>query len=289
MGDFLKKLFFPITKTLEFVQKYFKSLIFLLIVILILASSKEEALQKPNLMKIELSGPIMDAKEILKKIDEAKKENIKGVLFVIDSPGGAVAPSIEISLAIKRLKEKKPVVAYAAGVMASGGYYASIWSNKIIANPGSMIGSIGVIFEGTNLKKLIDKIGIEPQVVKAGKYKEVGTPFREWREYEKEEIKKVIFNTYDMFVKDVAKARGLNIKDKDKFADAHIFTANGAKEAGLIDSVGTIYEAKEELKRLSGVKKAIWKKEDRFEKIIQKITDETSAKIASLIFYKIKL
>ncbi|HIE34904.1 MAG TPA: signal peptide peptidase SppA [Campylobacterales bacterium] len=289
MGDFLKKLFFPITKTLEFVQKYFKSLIFLLIVILILASSKEEALQKPNLMKIELSGPIMDAKEILKKIDEAKKENIKGVLFVIDSPGGAVAPSIEISLAIKRLKEKKPVVAYAAGVMASGGYYASIWSNKIIANPGSMIGSIGVIFEGTNLKKLIDKIGIEPQVVKAGKYKEVGTPFREWREYEKEEIKKVIFNTYDMFVKDVAKARGLNIKDKDKFADAHIFTANGAKEVGLIDSVGTIYEAKEELKRLSGVKKAIWKKEDRFEKIIQKITDETSAKIASLIFYKIKL
>lgn len=289
MGDFLKKLFFPITKTLEFVQKYFKSLIFLLIVILILASSKEEALQKPNLMKIELSGPIMDAKEILKKIDEAKKENIKGVLFVIDSPGGAVAPSIEISLAIKRLKEKKPIVAYAAGVMASGGYYASIWSNKIIANPGSMIGSIGVIFEGTNLKKLIDKIGIEPQVVKAGKYKEVGTPFREWREYEKEEIKKVIFNTYDMFVKDVAKARGLNIKDKDKFADAHIFTANGAKEVGLIDSVGTIYEAKEELKRLSGVKKAIWKKEDRFEKIIQKITDETSAKIASLIFYKIKL
>ncbi|WP_281951320.1 signal peptide peptidase SppA [Nitrosophilus kaiyonis] len=284
MSDFFKKIFKPITALLEFIQKYFKSLIFLLIVFLIFSSSKQQALQKPNLMEIELKGPIIDAKEILKKIDEANRPNIKGVLFVVSSPGGAVAPSIEISLAIKKLKEKKPVIAYAAGTMASGSYYASIWANKIIANPGSAIGSIGVIFESANIKKLIDKIGIEPQVVKAGKYKEVGTPFREWKSYEKEEIKKVIFDTYDMFVKDVAKARGLKIEDKDKFAEAHIFTARQAKKVGLIDKVGTIYDAKKELIKLSGVKRAIWKKEDKFEKFMEKIVDETSTKITSLLF-----
>lgn len=284
MSDFFKRLFSPITAILDFIQKYFKSLIFLLIILLIFASSKEQALQKPNLMEIELKGPIFEAKEILKKIEEAEKPNIKGVLFVVSSPGGAVAPSIEISLAIKRLKEKKPVVAYAAGTMASGSYYASIWANKIIANPGSAIGSIGVIFESANIKKLIEKIGIEPQVVKAGKYKEVGTPFREWKDYEKAEIKKVIFDTYNMFVKDVATARGLKIEDKDKFAEAHIFTAKQAKKVGLIDKVGSIYEAKQELIKLSGVKIPIWKKEDKFEKFLEKLSNETSSKIASFLF-----
>ncbi len=284
MRDFFKTLFLPFTATLEFIQKYFKSLLFLLIVILIIASSKEQALQKPNLISIELKGPIFDAKEILKRLEEAQKPYIKGVLLVVDSPGGAVAPSVEISLAVKRIKEKKPVIAYAAGTMASGSYYASIWSNKIIANPGSMIGSIGVIFEAPNIKRLIDKIGIEPQIVKAGKFKEVGTPFREWKDYEREEIKKVIYGTYEMFVKDVANARGLNLKDKDRFAEARIFLASQAKEVGLIDSVGTIFEAKNELIALSGVKEPRWKKEDRLEKFVEKIAHQTASKIASFLF-----
>ena len=284
MSDFFKKIFRPITAVLDFIQKYFKSLLFLLILLLIFSSSKQQALTKPNLMSIDLNGPIFDAKEILKKIEEAQKPNIRGVLFVVSSPGGAVAPSIEISLAIKRLREKKPVVAYAAGTMASGSYYASIWANEIVANPGSAIGSIGVIFESANIKKLIDKIGIEPQIVKAGKYKEIGTPFRKWKSYEKEEIKKVIYDTYDMFVKDVAKARGLDIKRKDEFAEAHIFTARQAKKVGLIDKVGTLYDAKKDLINLSGVKKAIWKKEDKFEKFIEKVVDETSSKAVSMIF-----
>jgi len=284
MSDFFKKLFLPITAFLDFIQKYFKALIFLLIIFALFATSKDHALQKPNLARIELNGPIFDAKEVLKKIDEAGSANIKGVLLVVNSPGGAVAPSIEISLAIKRLKKKKPVVAYAAGTMASGSYYASIWADKIVANPGSTIGSIGVIFESANIKKLIEKLGIEPQVVKAGKYKEVGTPFREWKDFEKAEIKKVIFDTYNMFVKDVVKARKLDIKDKDKFAQAHIFTAYQAKKVGLIDEVGTIYDAKNLLYGLSGVKNPIWKKEDKFEKFMEKLTNETSSKIASFIF-----
>ncbi len=94
----------------------------------------------------------------MSQINDAKtNENIKGVLLVVNSPGGAVAPSVELAFAIKELSEIKPVVAYASGVMASGSYYASIWADKIIANPGSMVGSIGVIFQGTNLEELMEK------------------------------------------------------------------------------------------------------------------------------------
>ncbi len=277
-------LFSPITATLGFLQDYFKGIILFLIILFIIGSLQPSTLQPPNLMEIPLKGTILDAKKVLKKIENARKDKaIKGVLFVVDSPGGAVAPSIEISLAIKRLNATKPVVTYAAGTLASGAYYSSIWSRKIIANPGSAVGSIGVIIEAPNLKKLLDKVGVEPQVVKAGKYKEVGTPFRPWKDYEKKELAKIVYDTYDMFVQDVAKARGLKVQDKDKFADAHIFTARQAKEVGLIDEVGTIYEAKKEIVKLSGVKKAVWKKEDPFEKFMEQLEEGTSSRLASLL------
>ena len=276
-------LFSPLTATLDFLQKYFKGIILLFLILLLLASMQKSSLQPPNLMSIELGGTILSAKKILKKIEEAEDKNIKGVLFVVDSPGGAVAPSLEISLAIKRLNQKKPVITYAAGTLASGAYYSAIWSRKIIANPGSAVGSIGVIIEAPNLKKLLDKVGVEPQVVKAGKYKEVGTPFRPWKEYERKELAKIVYDIYDMFVHDVAKARGLDIKDKDKFADAHIFTARQAKAVGLIDEVGTLYEAKKEIEKLSGVKKAIWKKEDPFEKLMEQLSSKTASTIASAL------
>ncbi len=269
----------------EFLTKYFKGLLFLLILYLIFSPVKEDKFSKPNLMKIELSGPIMSDEEFLRKIDRAMQDrSIKGVLVEVDSPGGAVGASVEMSLAIKKLTIKKPVVAYAKGLMASGSYYASIWANKIIANPGSTIGSIGVIFEVPNLQPLTQKIGIKMQVVKAGKYKEIGTPIREWKPFERAELDKVIKNTYKMFVSDVAKARKLDINNSNQFADAHIFTAFGAKEVGLVDKIGSIYDAKEELKKLSKVKKAIWLKEGRVDKIIDKFLSKLSFTLYSNLF-----
>ncbi|QOG13233.1 signal peptide peptidase SppA [Arcobacter sp. FWKO B] len=239
--------------------------------------------QRANLATVELSGPIVDSKDILEKIQKVKEdEYIKGVLFVVNSPGGAVAPSVEIAYAIKELKEIKPVVAYASGIMASGGYYASIWSDKIIANPGGMIGSIGVIFQSFNIEELITKIGIQTQTQKIGKYKESGTPFREWNDYEKDEINKVISQTYDMFVSDVSLARGLDPKNHESFADAHIFTSMGAKEVGLIDEVGTLSMAQGEIIKLSGVSDPIWTKEDKFEKFMEKLMQST---IQSVVKY----
>ncbi len=283
---YIKALFLPITATLDFIQKYFKSLVFIFILFLIIPSTTDKnSRNKPNLARVDLSGPIMDANKIVEDIEKLKKaDNIKGVLFVVNSPGGAVSPSIEIAMAIKSLVEKKPVVAYATGTMASGSYYASIWANKIIANPGSVIGSIGVIFQSVNMKELVSKIGIKEQTVYAGKYKTVGSVFRDWKEFEKKEIQTLIDDTYELFVKDVASARGLNMNQKTNFADAHIYIAHKAKKVGLIDDIGSMSKAKKELVKLSKVLDPRWKKRDKVDKIIDKIISETTTKISSMFF-----
>jgi protease-4 len=239
-------------------------------------------MQKPNLQTIELNGAIMNVDEILTKINKIKDDKtIKGVLFKVNSPGGAVAPSVELSYAIKELNAIKPVVAYASGTMASGSYYASIWANKIIANPGSMIGSIGVIMQSYDASELMNKIGIKTQTVKVGTYKEAGTPTRQWTKKERAELNKVIKSTYGTFIIDVANARKLKINNHKKYADAHIFTSNQAKKVGLIDQVGTINIAKKELIKLAKVQKPIWSKVDPMEKFMQKLIQGTISNIGS--------
>jgi len=281
--NFLTKLFSPITAFLSFIQKYFKSLIFLVILFL-LFGTPSSSIKPSNLMKIELNGPIFDSERFLADIKEAEKSNIKGVLMVVNSPGGAVAPSIEMSLAVKRLKEKKPVIAYAGGIMASGSYYASIHANKIIANPGAMIGSIGVIFQSANIKELADKLGIKEQTVKAGKFKQIGTPTREWKDFERAELQRMIDDTYDMFVTDVATARHLDINKSSNYADAHVFTARNAKKVGLIDEVGSLYDAQKEIEKLSGVTFPLWKEKDKIDKFMDKFITESVSRIGSYFY-----
>ncbi|NQY19897.1 MAG: signal peptide peptidase SppA [Campylobacteraceae bacterium] len=279
MFKFFKWIFTPITFTLDFITKYFKTIVFLTLVYYFTVGIDDNTGEKTNtlanLQKIELYGPIMNADKVLENIESAKtNKNIKGVLFVVNSPGGAVSPSVELMYAIKELKEIKPVVAYAAGTMASGSYYASIYANKIFANPGSMIGSIGVIFQGANVEELMQKIGIKTQTVKVGSYKEAGTPTRSWNNYEKAELEKVINDTYDIFISDVATARGLKKSDHKIYADAHIFTSRQAKVVGLIDEVGNITAAKKYLYKISKVENPSWKKQDKFDAFMDKIISE---------------
>ncbi len=276
----MKKLFLPITATIKFIQNHFKAMIFILIVYLIFAPNPEEQLSPANLQRIPLNGAIFEVSELLETIETARKDNsIKGVLFDINSPGGAIAPSIELAYAIKRLSAQKPVVAYSSGIMASGSYYAAIWADEIIANPGTMVGSIGVIIQGADLSEIMSKIGIKSQVVKAGKYKQVGTSDRPWEAFELEELDKVIQGNYEMFYTDVAEARGLEISKKDDFANAHIFTAKQAKEVGLIDSIGVRYDAQLHLVKLSGVSEPSWKKEDKFDKLLKQFAAQGSSLI----------
>lgn len=275
--DFIKKLFLPITVPMKFIQDHFKAMLFLLLLFLLFAPQNEQSLHTNNLQEISLIGLIMDSTEIVSKIDAAANDDsIKGVLLSVNSPGGAVAPSIEIAYAIKRLKKKKPVVAYAKGTIASGSYYASIWADEIIANPGSMVGSIGVIMKGADLSEVMQKIGIKMQGVHAGKYKELGTTDRPWSDYEVNELNKVIQGTYDMFTQDVADARGLDLKKRDFYANAHIFTAKQAMKVGLVDSLGVSFDAKKRVVELSRVKDPIWNKEDKFDKLLKKLSASTA-------------
>ena len=284
MFDFFRKLFSPVIAILDFITKYFKTIVFLTIIYVVFFNSDEERIttkSTANLQKIELVGPIIDVSKTLENIEKAKTDtNIKGVLFVVDSPGGAVAPSVEVAYAIKELKQIKPVVVYASGVIASGSYYASIWADKIIANPGSMVGSIGVIMQGVNTKELMDKIGIQTQTVKAGKYKESGTPTRKWTEFEEKQLQSVIDDTYNMFITDVATARNLDIKNYTSFADAKIFTSKQAKDVGLVDEVANITVAQKTLAELSKVENPVWKKEDKFEKFMDKLVSEAVSQIS---------
>ncbi len=275
--DFIKKLFLPITVPMKFIQDHFKAMLFLLLLFLLFAPQNEQSLHTNNLQEISLIGLIMDSTEIVSKIDAAANDDsIKGVLLSVNSPGGAVAPSIEIAYAIKRLEKKKPVVAYAKGTIASGSYYASIWADEIIANPGSMVGSIGVIMKGADLSEVMQKIGIKMQGVHAGKYKELGTTDRPWSAYEVNELNKVIQGTYDMFTQDVADARGLDLKKRDFYANAHIFTAKQAMKVGLVDSLGVSFDAKKRVVELSRVKDPIWNKEDKFDKLLKKLSASTA-------------
>jgi len=278
--NFIKKIFYPIGATLKYIQEHFKAMLFVLLLFLIFSPAEEQSFTPVNLQEIKLVGPIFDATDVVMKIDKAREDiNIKGVLLDINSPGGAVAPSVEIAYAIKRLKVLKPVVVYASGTIASGSYYASIWASEIIVNPGSMVGSIGVVMQGADLSELMSKVGIRTQSVQAGKYKKVGTGDRAWADFEVNELNKVIYGVYDMFTKDVADARGLDFTKRNTYANAHIFTALQAKEVGLVDTLGVRYDAKQRLQSLSGVTFAEWSKEDKFDKFMKKLTAEASASI----------
>ncbi len=277
------KLFLPITATLDFIQKYFKSLIFILILLVIFGSNTDE-IKRPNLLKIYLSGEIFDSSQFLEDMKEAKKKHIKGVLLVIDSPGGSVPHSFEIGLAIKELAQKKPVVTYAVGAMASGSYYAGLYSDKIFANPGSMVGSIGVIAQVPNLKTILDKVGVDMRSVKMGEYKEMGTPFRDWSEKENAQMNEMVGDIYNYFVSEVANKRGLDINKSDEFANGRVFIASRAKELNLIDEVGTMKIAEDELIKLSEVTSPVWDEPSEFEKAMQHFVQESVSRFAMEFF-----
>ena len=259
-------------KIISYINNHFKAVVFITILLFMFNPLSDNTLKEPNLATIKIEGEIRNIDKILEQIENASlNSNIKGVLLEVDSPGGALAPSIELSMAIKRLNELKPVIAYARGSMTSGSYYASIWTRKIIANPGAFIGSIGVLFQAPNIKPLADKLGIKEQIITAGDYKQMGTFTREWTPKERAGLKELIDDAYILFTNDVAKARGLKISEAKEFANARVFIAKKAKAKGLIDEVGSLYIAKQEIEELSGVETPIWQKPSEFDAFIKEI------------------
>ncbi|HEF1577594.1 TPA: signal peptide peptidase SppA [Campylobacter jejuni] len=287
----LKSFFKALGCGIKFINTYFKTFVLLLIVIWILMPSANSSSNLANLERIDLKGEIFDSSAVLEKIINAKNDsNIKGVLFVIDSPGGAFAPSMELALAIKDLKIKKPVLVYASGTMASGSYLAGVGANKILANPASFIGSIGVIMQGADLSGLANKLGIKEQTIQAGEFKSAGTFARAWNENERNFLQGLIDQSYDLFTGFVAKERALDLNKKDQWANARVFLAAKAKELGLIDELSNYENAKKELEKLANVSNPVWKEEDKIDKFLNRLEGQTSSLISKSLIeiaYKI--
>ncbi|BDM11386.1 protease [Campylobacter jejuni] len=277
----LKSFFKALGCGIKFINTYFKTFVLLLIVIWILIPSANSSSNLANLERIDLKGEIFDSSAVLEKIINAKNDsNIKGVLFVIDSPGGAFAPSMELALAIKDLKIKKPVLVYASGTMASRSYLAGVGANKILANPASFIGSIGVIMQGADLSGLANKLGIKEQTIQAGEFKSAGTFARAWNENERNFLQGLIDQSYDLFTGFVAKERALDLNKKDQWANARVFLAAKAKELGLIDELSNYENAKKELEKLANVSNPVWKEEDKIDKFLNRLEGQTSSLIS---------
>ncbi|HEG8254141.1 TPA: signal peptide peptidase SppA [Campylobacter jejuni] len=277
----LKSFFKALGCGIKFINTYFKTFVLLLIIIWILMPSANSSSNLANLERIDLKGEIFDSSAVLEKIINAKNDsNIKGVLFVIDSPGGAFAPSMELALAIKDLKIKKPVLVYASGTMASGSYLAGVGANKILANPASFIGSIGVIMQGADLSGLANKLGIKEQTIQAGEFKSAGTFARAWNENERNFLQGLIDQSYDLFTGFVAKERALDLNKKDQWANARVFLATKAKELGLIDELSNYENAKKELEKLANVSNPVWKEEDKIDKFLNRLEGQASSLIS---------
>ncbi len=277
-------LFWPVTAPIRFIQNHFKATLLVVVILMIAFSGEKGETAQENLYKIDISGPIFESESFLAELEKAKRENVRGLLLVVNSPGGLVPPSVEMMMAVREYAKSRPVVVYASGMLASGSYYASIWADEIIANPASIVGSIGVLFQGMNAKGLLDKIGIKPMIVKSGKYKEVGAPYREWEEYEKEAMRGLSSDIYMMFVADVAEARKLDPRDDKVFADGKDFLAEKAKKVGLIDRVGSISIAKKRIAELAGVSDPKWNRKSELETFVERFSQQSSSLLLKNIF-----
>jgi protease-4 len=208
--------------------------------------------EKVALVRIE--GPIFDSKTYIEELKEYVEDpSIKAIVLRVDSPGGAVAPSQEIYEEVRRAAEKKKVVASMGTVAASGGYYVLAPSTRIIANPGTLTGSIGVIMEIPNVKGLMDKVGIKTRVIKSGRHKDMASVFREMDEDEKRILQGVLDDVHDQFIESVAEARSLPVEEVKRIADGRIYTGRQALDIGLVDELGNLEDAIDISAELAGI------------------------------------
>lgn len=201
---------------------------------------------KRKIAKLEVTGLIASntRQRVLKALKQIEEQKFPALLLRIDSPGGTVGDSQEIYTALKRLGQKIKIVASFGNISASGGVYIAMGATHIMANPGTITGSIGVILRGNNLQRLLDKVGVSFKVIKSGPYKDILSFDRELTEPEQEILQALINSSYEQFVATVAENRGLGIDRVKTFADGRIFTGEQALELKLVDRLGTEEEAR---------------------------------------------
>jgi protease-4 len=240
--------------------------------------------EKIALVKIE--GMLITADSIVEEINNyADDSSVKAILIRIDSPGGGVVASQEIFNAVlnARKQGKKKVVISMGSVAASGGYYIAAAGDRIVANPGTLTGSIGVKMEFANLEKLLEKIGVRGMVIKAGEYKDMGSPFREMTDHEKMLLQWVIDDVHSQFIEAVAKGRNLPEADVKAIADGRIFTGRQALHLKLVDQLGDLEDSILIAAELAGIKgkPRVVKKEKKVQ-FLEYFKEETAAWISDI-------
>src|SRR6266571_4444513 len=205
---------------------------------------------------VDIEGELVASRSILEQLKRYEESNsVKAILLNIDSPGGGVAVSQEIYTEIKRLREKKDktIVAYLSSTGASGAYYISCAANKIVANPGTIVGSIGVIAEWVNYADLMEWAKLKDVVFKTGEFKDTGSPSRALTENERKYFQGLIDDMYVQFVEAVASGRKLDLQEVRSLADGRVFTGRDAKERKLIDEIGNFQDAVDMTAKLAGI------------------------------------
>jgi protease-4 len=203
---------------------------------------------------LEIEGAIDDSQTVLAELKRFKDMPwVKAVVVRIDSPGGAVAPTQEIFEEILRSKKQKPFIASMGGMATSGGYYIAAACDKIMANPGTLTGSIGVIMQLTNVEELMKKIGVRGVNVKSGPNKDIGSPFQPLSPEGREILQSLVDNVHSQFVTAVAKGRGMEEAKVRKLADGRIYSGAQAQQLGLIDQFGTLQDAIELAAKRAGI------------------------------------
>jgi len=195
---------------------------------------------------VRVEGVILDAQQTIGELKRyGENPLVKAIVIRIDSPGGGVVPSQEIHDAVKRIRDKhnKLVIASMGTVAASGGYYIAAATDRIVANPGTLTGSIGVIMELANVEGLMKKIGVESVVIKSGDHKDLGSPFRAMNGEDRHILQNVMDDVHSQFIEAVAAGRSLDIKEVRALADGRIFTGRQAKTAKLVDELGDLNDA----------------------------------------------
>ncbi len=204
---------------------------------------------------VRVEGPIMEAKSIIDEIDGYVKDNsVKALVLRVNSPGGGVVPSQEIYDEVKRAVSQRKVVVSMGSLAASGGYYISAPANKIVANPGTITGSIGVIMEVPNVKVLLDKIGVKTEVIKSGKHKDIASPLRGIGKEEREILQSVMDDVHAQFIAAVSEGRKMPIDKVREIADGRVFSGRQAVKAGLVDELGDLDYAIKAAAKMAGIK-----------------------------------
>ncbi|MBI5966251.1 MAG: signal peptide peptidase SppA [Deltaproteobacteria bacterium] len=232
------------------------TLFFISILVLSYFSSREESLWgNEKIAVIEIKGVILDPQPIIEKLIKFRKnDKVKAIVLRIDSPGGGVGPAQEIHGEIKKVQREKKVVVSMGSVAASGGYYIACGADKILANPGSITGSIGVIVESLNVEELLRKIGLRSMVIKSGKHKDIASPLREMTEEEKKLLQGVLDSVHEQFIRAVAEGRKLPLEKVRELADGRIFSGDQAQALGLVDGLGNLQDTIAVAAKMAGIK-----------------------------------